>query len=191
MSPRVNLDKEAILKIAADIADRDGLEAVTIATLAKKLNIKSPSLYNHFDGMNDLRVHMAIYGMNELYNSLINATIGVAGEEAIHCFAEAYITFARSHHGLYDAITQISLEKDERLQVAGDKTVELVSRVLGTYKINKEEIHIVRGLRSMLHGFASIEKNGGFGLPVDTDESLRNMVDIYLLGMQKYRNTEI
>ncbi|MDF2952601.1 MAG: TetR family transcriptional regulator [Anaerocolumna sp.] len=192
MSPRVNLDKEAILKIAADIADRDGLEAVTIATLAKKLNIKSPSLYNHFDGMNDLRVHMAIYGMNELYNSLINATIGVAGEEAIHCFAEAYITFARSHHGLYDAITQISLEKDERLQVAGDKTVELVSRVLGTYKINKEEeIHIVRGLRSMLHGFASIEKNGGFGLPVDTDESLRNMVDIYLLGIQKYRNTEI
>ncbi|MDF2473472.1 MAG: transcriptional regulator [Anaerocolumna sp.] len=191
MSPRINLDKEAILRVAAEIADRDGLDAVTIATLAKKLNIKSPSLYNHINGMSDLRKQLAIYGIEELYNALINATIGIAGEEAIHSFANAYVTFARNHHGLYDAVTQISMQSDEQLQVAGSKTVELVSRVLGTYKLNKEdEIHTVRGLRSMLHGFASIEKNGGFGIPINVDESLRKMVDTYLLGMQYYKKDE-
>jgi hypothetical protein len=35
-----------------------------------------------------------------------------------------------------------------------------------------------------LHGFLVLEAGGGFGLPVDVDESFRRMVDTLVAGLQ-------
>ena len=40
-----------------------------------------------------------------------------------------------------------------------------------------DEIHAIRGLRALMHGFVSLEQAGGFALPQDLDESYRRMVD--------------
>jgi AcrR family transcriptional regulator len=185
MSPRINLDLNIILKIAAEIADTQGVEAVTLAALAKKLNIKSPSLYNHFDGMSGLRAHLAAYGVEELYNTLVTATIGRASDEAVHRLAQAYVSFVRKHPGIYEAMNIPPALQNEQFQNISKKTVDLVICVLDPYKIKKDnEIHIVRGFRSMLHGFASLEQKGGFGIPLSPDDSLKIMVDTYLAGIR-------
>jgi hypothetical protein len=44
-------------------------------------------------------------------------------------------------------------------------------------------LHAIRGLRSVLHGFASLEQKGGFGLPLDLDVSFRLLVDAFLTGL--------
>lgn len=189
MSPRINLDLNIILKVAAEIADTQGVEAVTLAALAKKLNIKSPSLYNHFEGMNGLRAHLAAYSVEELYNAMVTATIGRSGDEAVHRLAQAYVAFVRKQPGIYEAMNILPALQNEEFKDYSQRTVDLVIRVLEPYNIKKDdEIHIVRGFRSMLHGFASLEQKGGFGIPLNPDDSLKVMIDTYLAGIHSMIN---
>jgi hypothetical protein len=46
-----------------------------------------------------------------------------------------------------------------------------------------DAIHAVRAFRSMVHGFATLEVAGGFGLPQDCDESFRRLVNALAAGM--------
>ncbi|WP_347439457.1 TetR-like C-terminal domain-containing protein [Fodinisporobacter ferrooxydans] len=38
-------------------------------------------------------------------------------------------------------------------------------------------------MRSMLHGFASLEQRGGFNLRLDVDRSLHLLIDAFLAGI--------
>jgi hypothetical protein len=65
-----------------------------------------------------------------------------------------------------------------------DQIVNLSIRVLHAFDLEEQAaIHATRGLRSIFHGFTSLEQKGGFGLPVDTDESFRLLIDTYLAGL--------
>ncbi len=44
-------------------------------------------------------------------------------------------------------------------------------------------IHMVRILRSALHGFVSLELGQGFGLPLDLDETFRRLLDLIVTGL--------
>jgi hypothetical protein len=61
--PKVALDLEAVIEAAAEIADQFGAQEVTLANLAKRLNIRPPSLYNHVDGLPGLRKELAIFSI--------------------------------------------------------------------------------------------------------------------------------
>jgi hypothetical protein len=49
----------------------------------------------------------------------------------------------------------------------------------------QDAIHAVRAFRSLVHGFATLEVAGGFGLPEDCDESFRRLVEALIAGLQK------
>ena len=49
----------------------------------------------------------------------------------------------------------------------------------------QDALHAVRGLRSVIHGFAALEVAGGFGLPLDCDESFQRLLQIYIRGLQE------
>ncbi|MDE3838948.1 TetR family transcriptional regulator [Bacillus methanolicus] len=184
MSPRTGLDMPTILQNAAEIADQEGIEAVTLASLAKKLNIRPPSLYNHFDGLTGLRKHLAIYGLERLYEKLSYAAIGRSGDEAVYQLGITYVDFARTHPGLYEATLLAPDPADLEVQKAGQKIVDLATRVLSVYGLKDDAaIHAVRGLRSILHGFASLEQRGGFGLPISLDKSLSLLIQAFLAGI--------
>ncbi|MGM7683460.1 TetR/AcrR family transcriptional regulator [Cytobacillus sp. Hm23] len=186
MSPRTGLDLQTILQTAAEIANEQGLEAVTLAVLAKKLNIRPPSLYNHIDGLPGLRKQLAIYGLEKLHNELTSAVIGIAGEDAVHSLAKAYVNFARSNCGLYEATLMAPDASDEAAQKASRNIVNLVLAVLQTFRLEDEAaLHTVRGLRSILHGFSSLEQHAGFGLNLSLDDSLHYIVSTYLNGISK------
>ena len=51
--------------------------------------------------------------------------------------------------------------------------------------LTEDGLHAVRGLRSVVHGFASLEVAGGFGLPLDLDESFRRLVEMFIGGLQQ------
>lgn len=189
MSPRNNLNLNSILEAAAEIADKEGIEALTMAVLAKRLNVRTPSLYNHINGLNDLRKELAIYGIESLYEHLMHAAVGRAGDEAVAAIAKAYVEFVRSHPGIYEATIFIPDPSDIDFQKAGEKVVELCVRVLRAYDLKDEEaLHATRGLRSILHGFASLEQKGGFGMPLDHDKSLELMINAYISGVHTLKN---
>jgi hypothetical protein len=47
-----------------------------------------------------------------------------------------------------------------------------------------EAIHALRAFRSAVHGFATLEAAGGFGLPLDLDESFERMIRMIIEGME-------
>ncbi|MBA4535990.1 WHG domain-containing protein [Bacillus aquiflavi] len=187
--PRLHLQN--IIQTAAEIADKEGIEAVTMAYLAKRLAIRPPSLYNHIDGITELREKLAVYGLKKLYDKLAVATIGKAKDEAIYAFANAYLSFSRSHPGLYELTLSANLENEEHI-LAGNKIIDLILKVLNGYHLEKETaLHAVRGLRSILHGFSSLEQKGGFKLALDLNHSLHLLIDSFILGINRYATTKI
>lgn len=184
MSPRMGLDLNMILQTAAEAANKEGIDEVTLASLAKKLHIRPPSLYNHLQGLQDLKKKLGVYGLEKLYIALAEAVIGCSGDEAVHALGKGYVAFVRTHPGLYEAILRSAEWNDKEIQKAADKIVHLVVKVLDVYELEEETaLHTVRCLRSMLHGFASLEQSGGFGLPLDTDVSLQFLIDTFLAGL--------
>ncbi|WP_209123994.1 TetR/AcrR family transcriptional regulator [Alkalihalobacillus sp. BA299] len=192
MSPRVGLDTETIVIIAAEMADAKGIEAVTLASLAKKLQVRSPSLYNHIASLEELKKKIAIYGLEQLFDKLAEAARDKTGDDAVRSLAIAYVAFVRAHPGLYETTLQAPDANDPELQYAGSKIVKLAVDVLSAYNLSKEaSLHAVRGLRSILHGFASLEQKGGFGLPLDVNVSFTLLIDAFLRGLYTINQLQV
>jgi AcrR family transcriptional regulator len=181
---RQGLDKTAVLMAAAEMADQEGFEQITLASVAKKLQIRTPSLYNHVQGLTGLKRELACYAIRKLREELTEAAIGRTGEEALYAIGIAYVSFVRQHPGLYEATMGAPDPLDPDFQAAGNDIVVLLLRLLEPYKLDHEDaIHTVRGLRSIVHGFASLELKKGFNMNVDTDKSLRHILSTYVSGL--------
>ncbi|UZW64906.1 TetR family transcriptional regulator [Priestia flexa] len=61
MSPRAGINLSTILQASLSLIAEEGHDNLTLGKLAKALNIKTPSLYNHIANLADLRQHLAIY----------------------------------------------------------------------------------------------------------------------------------
>ena len=64
--PRIGIDKDTVIRRAAQMANEIGFENVTLKVLADDLGIKSPSLYNHIGGLEDVKRQIMIYGWKQM-----------------------------------------------------------------------------------------------------------------------------
>ena len=192
MSPRVGLEKAAVVKAAADLINAEGIQGLTLNRLAKRLGVRTPSLYNHVNGLPGLYRELALLNVRALGVRLGNAAIGKSGSEALMTVAQAYRSYIKEFPGLYmtslrAARTQIPV--DVELQAAEDQVVEIVMLAMDSFGLSGEDgLHAVRGLRSIVHGFATLEVAGGFGLALDCDESFRRLVDLFIRGLKHPKN---
>jgi hypothetical protein len=66
-----------------------------------------------------------------------------------------------------------------------ERTLKVALAVMSSLGLQGEDaIHAVRAFRSMVHGFATLEVAGGFGLPQDCDESFRRLVGALAAGFE-------
>jgi len=189
MVHRPGLDKRLVVQAAADLVNKEGVQALTLSRLARQLGVKTPSLYNHVDGLPDLYRELALMNTRHLGERLGNAVIGKSGPQALAAIAQAYRAYIKEFPGLYLASLQASGTQepvDLELQAAEARVVEVAMAVVASFGLkDKDGLHAVRGLRSMVHGFATLEVAGGFGLPLDCDESFRRLVAILIHGLQQ------
>jgi AcrR family transcriptional regulator len=185
MARKLGLAYEQVVDAAAEIADADGLDAVTLASVAARLGMRAPSLYAHVDGLNGLRRALALRGAGLMADAFEAATAGAAGLDAIRGLAHAYRAFAREHRGLYAAAQRaVRPGEDDELYRALAAPVAPVARALAEAGVpDGERIHVARVLRSALHGFAALEAGGGFGMPQSVDESFGRLVDLLVGGI--------
>ena len=183
--PRQGLSKARVVDAAARIADAEGLEAVTVARVASELGIKAPSLYNHVAGRDDLISALGVRALQALTEALTQASVGRSRDDALQGIAAAYRAYVLEHPGLYSATIRAPEADDRERQEAAEKVLEVVYAVLAGYGLEGDDaVHAARAVRSGLHGFASIEAAGGFGIPADRDESFRRMVAALAAGLE-------
>ncbi|WP_283152807.1 TetR/AcrR family transcriptional regulator [Guptibacillus hwajinpoensis] len=188
----MKITKDIVIQEALAIAERENVSKVTMATIARNLSIKPPSLYNHFDGLDDIKNGMSVSALNQFFNWLSEKTEHqTEGRETILALTEAYITFALQHPGLYEATLMAANPLQSDVQEAGEAIVTLTMKAFEPYHLSEvERIHIVRGLRSNLHGMVDLYHKGGFQLPISLEESYRMIVETYLSGVVNRRTLE-
>ncbi len=185
MPGRAGLDREVVVRAAAALADARGLDTLTLGELAAHLGIRTPSLYNHVAGLEGLRRDLALLGTHELNARLTRAAVGKAGDAAIIAVADAYRGFAHAHPGLYAAALRAPEPNDTERNAVAEDLIGTIAAVLADYGLAGDDaLHAIRMLRSTLHGFVALEAAGGFGLPLDRDETFRRLVRMLLDGLR-------
>jgi AcrR family transcriptional regulator len=184
MSRRAGLDHEAVVEAAAKLVDEEGIDQLSLGRLAERLGIRTPSLYNHVAGLPGLKHDLALYSLRDLLNHATRATIGKSRAEAIIGLADAFRSYARQTPGRYTLTQQAPDPGDRELQLVAQQVVDVVRAILAPYGLSEEDaIHAIRGLRSIVHGFVSLEVIGGFGLPVDLDASFHWLINVFVSGL--------
>jgi AcrR family transcriptional regulator len=182
--PRAGLDTAAVVTAAAELADADGLEAVTLARLAAHLGVRSPSLYAHVGGLEDLRRRIGTCGTRKLTAELQAAAAGRAGRDALEAVARAYRAYAKAHPGAYTALQRAPNAADSEAAIAAGQLVDVVLAVLRGYGLEADDaIHGARVIRAALHGFVTLESGEGFGYPLALDDSYARLVAVLDRGL--------
>ena len=186
MPARPGLDRDIVVLAAAELYNASGGADVRLKDVAARLGVKTPSLYNHIRGQDELLRDLALYGAKQLERCISKAAIGKSGDHAVLATARAYREFAHQHPGIYQLTQRAPAPDDDVHQAASAQILEVLHLVLLEYGLSDvEEIHAIRALRSLVHGFVSLELSSGFGLPVNIDESFQALLDMYIRGLRR------
>ncbi|MFI8963148.1 TetR/AcrR family transcriptional regulator [Streptomyces sp. NPDC053493] len=160
---RAGITVERLVRAAAELADEDGYEKVTVSALARRFGVKDASLYSHIRNLRDLRVRLALLASGEMNDAIGAAVAGRSGKDALVAFADAYRDYALAHPGRY-AATQQRIDADEITDTAVlVRAVELTYGMLRGYGLAEPDLTDAgRLLRSTFHGYIHLELSGGF-----------------------------
>ena len=186
MSHRAGLDQASVVEAAVKLIDEEGIEQLSLGRLAERLGVRTPSLYNHVAGLPGLKHDLALYCLHDLLDLILRSTVGKSRAEAIFALANAYRAYAREAPGRYALTVQAPDPGDQEVQALAQQLVDVVRAVLAPYRLSEEEaIHAIRGLRSIVHGFISLEVAGGFAMPVDLEASFHWLINLFIAGLSQ------
>lgn len=192
MSPRSNLTPQAVVQAAAHLINTDGLEALSLGRLADQLGVRTPSLYNHVDGLPGLMRGLSILNARFLAERLNEAAIGQSGPALVLSVMQAFRSYIKENTGLYMSTLRVSgaqNDVDPDLEQEEERSVKIGMAVMNSFGLEGEDaVHAVRGLRSVVHGFATLEVSGGFGMPLDLDDSFTRLVDLFITGLEQQKH---
>jgi AcrR family transcriptional regulator len=184
-SQRAGLSTDAVVDAALGIVDEQGLDALTLAAVASRTGVAPPSLYKHIGGLGDLRTQVSGRVLAEMTERFAAAVIGRSGDDAVTSLLRAYRDYVRSHPARYAAMSPDPLH-DPALAAAGRQQLDIVFAVLRGYGLEgSAAVHAARCLRSIAHGFASIEASGGFGIAEDVNETYEQLVRMFLATLPR------
>jgi AcrR family transcriptional regulator len=191
MGRKLGLTREQVVGAAAEVADRDGFDALSLAEVASALGVRSPSLYNHVDGLAGLRRQLSIHASGLLAAELAGSVEGLESARALSAIAAQLRSFAHRHPGLYDSFLPAPTpEQDPEVAAALAQPTAVVGAVLARMGIDPiTVVPLIRALRSAVHGFVHLELRGGFGLPDDIDESFTTTVDLVIDAIATHSTT--
>lgn len=177
--PRQGLNRDSVVEASIRLIEEKGYAAFSMSELAKSLNVKTASLYNHVESLDDLFTEVGLAVVSQMVASETQAIEGKEKNDALFAIATAYRSFAKDHFELYRVIMSLQKSTNEILERAAGQITEPVLKVLSGYGLSiTEQMHWQRILRSVMHGFVAHEEAGGFShFPLDRNES-------YLLAIQ-------
>ena len=180
------MNKSEIITLAIHIVNTRGLQDLTISEIAKEFKVKPPSLYKHIRNLNEIYDELGTIFIREAIRIIQHNVFGLSGEKAIKEASKSFRDFSIKNPGLYQCLQLTHIHRSPQYQQDALSFIELLARLIAPYKIrNNHQIHAIRSLRCLLHGFIDLQIQNGFGLPEDIDKSFELAMDGYLLSLSK------
>lgn len=181
-----NINEEIIIETSAKIVNEIGLDNLSLKLIAKNLNIKSPSLYNHISSLEEVKEKLMLYGWKQMEEKIIDSTIGVSGYDALRNMCNAFYEYAINNRGVFTAMLWYNKYKNEELNIATTKLFNIIFKILKPLNISDDNInHIIRTLRSFLEGFSLLVNNNAFGNPISIKDSFDLSLEIIINGIKQ------
>ena len=179
---RAALSADAVVDVALRLVDEEGPAALTLAAVASRAGVATPSLYKHVRNLAELRGLLSLRVMDELNGQIGGAVLGRSADEAIRALMMAWRDYVRTHPHRYAAVDQ---SPQPMVEQAAEKMVDIMLAALRAYGLeNSDAIHAARCLRAAVHGFSVLEVEKGFQLPEKLDESYDLMIHMVITGLR-------
>ncbi|WBB89436.1 TetR/AcrR family transcriptional regulator [Verrucosispora sp. WMMC514] len=160
---RANLTRAVVTTAAAELADREGFEAITLSALARHFGVQTASLYSHVRDRSALLDSVHELALGELADRVAVAIGGRAQRDALTALADAHRDYARQCPGRWAALQRPAAASTVRSDAAG-RLVALTLAMLRGYRLPETElVHATRLLGATINGFLALEVNGSFG----------------------------
>ncbi|MEU8222239.1 WHG domain-containing protein [Kribbella sp. NPDC048915] len=178
------LTPAAVVDVAFGLVDEHGPDGLTLAAVAQACGVATPSLYKHVASLGELKTLVGVRVLEDMTEQFTAAVLGRAGDDAVTALMHAYRAYVAAHPKRYAAMPMDPMH-DPVQKAAGTKLIGVLGATLRGYGLQgSAAIQAIRRLRVIVHGFASIESAGGFGLPEDLDETYDQLIQLYLASLR-------
>jgi AcrR family transcriptional regulator len=185
--------RELILQSAQTIIEQSGLRGLSAREVARKIGYSPGTLYNVFDNLDDLILHVEARLLADLNHRLASIVVDGAPEERLRQLARTYLAFTNErphlwsmmleHHVPYEAVLPVWYQQHL------DDVLVHVERALATLIPEADPIYVklsARVLWTSVHGISTLAStrklSGVLGEPAH--QMVEEFVTVYINGLQ-------
>lgn len=168
--PRQGLTRRDVLQACFRLIDEKGFEGFSMHELARRLNIRTASLYNHIENEATLLARIGQTATERFSRALADATEGKEGPEGIAALAGAWYGFATDHPGLYNVAMRAAFSGESGARPAFYCPADALTEG------NAPAADLIL---ATLHGFVSFE-NGGIFPPEEKKERTERLIEVLI-----------
>lgn len=182
MARPARITRELVLRTALDLADADGLEAVTMQAIGHRLGVTPMALYRHVAGKAEV-----LDGLVELLlTSFEPPAAGLPWEERLTALSDGVRATARAHPGVFPLLLRRPANTPEARRVRDAVCAALTEAGVPPGRVAQAE----RLISTTVLGFAVSEVAGRFGrhdrAVLDDDFArLREMLGGFVAGLAR------
>ena len=138
--------KRWVIETACQIADEQGLNSLSLKAVAEKLNVRTPSLYNHIESLDDLLREVAHKGMRSMNEQMAQELLESPGDTALKGVSVEYLNFIIEHPGVYETIQWATWHgTEETAQIFGNY-IKILSTIISSYNFPSESTNEILNL---------------------------------------------
>lgn len=162
---------EALLKAAKHVAERDGINGLTLRAVAREAGVSHAAPAHHFGDVTGLLSELAAIGFQKFSAALGGAACAAGSEEAaVQGRANAYITFARDNPCLFQLMFRAE-RLDHNRPILHEAAKTAFAKLAGIVAAQRhEEVALdhltlpqaagIARIWSLVHGFAMLHLDG-------------------------------
>lgn len=174
------LDRDRLIRAAADVADRDGWLHLTMSNVADTVDRHVTSLYGHVDGIAGLRRAVQLLALAELADRCRDAALGRTGEPALVALLDVYREHTRDHPGRSAALGDVDLH-DPEVRRLGRRVAEPFLVTLRGFGVPETRLQSTQTLISVsVRGFGMAEASGRFGTRSEADAAFAQLRSLFV-----------
>lgn len=174
-----------VVAAAIEMIETDGYDNFSMRGLAEKLNIKTASLYNHVESMDEIMAEVGRYAVATLNQEQFSAIARLEKDSAVLALAIAYRNFAKARPELYKVVMSLHKRQNAEVEETAKPITAPFMQVFSGYPLSEEQkMHWQRVLRSIIHGFLSQEEAGYFcHYPINECDSYYLAIRCFIDGL--------
>jgi len=183
---------EMVLSVARDIAEQEGLAGLSVRRIANEIGYSGGTLYNLFENLDDLVVHVNARTLDSLCEELAEKSLEEEPEAAVLALTTRYVRFTREHPRLWSMLFEHRLPDGaalpdwyhERVERARGLLEEALAPMFGPDH-EAERSHSARVLWSSLHGICALETAGKLANTESVEAMSKTLISYYLGGVRQ------